>query len=692
MSSISKNIQETHPLFSEYQSLDEFQKNIENTSSIQSLISVLSVKLNKLPGMFGLVIYTVDESFDFNPVCISPSEYSNSYEKNLQELVDNGSFANIIEQNNTVPFEINASTGLPKSVKTCILSPLMTKEIVLGMVCIYPCLEPHKINIETLDLISKTVKISSKQLYFLNLKNENSSLKKELEILNAYKDNIVSHITDCLIIMNSDFIINEINRAGLKLLGVTKQEITGKNINTVFTAESKSIFEKVKIKIFKEGEIRNIELETINKFGDQVSVNFSAAIFQNKKGYNEGIVAILRDITEIRGLIMVLENARVQIEEQNIGLEEKIRERTAELREKINEINFLSEFNMNILENMNSGVIGIDTLFKVNTFNRAASSITGIESGDILGSIVSDHPSLHNLFDLVKKSLSTKAKLNGQEIIIKNKDGKDIALSVSSSILFTSSNEIRGVMLVFADITIIREMHQQILDSERMAALGKMAASVAHEIRNPLNVIRGLAEVITKKRTNKQKIIKYMSVIIGQIDRLEFLLKEIVDFIKPRPPNFLKQSLDLIVKEVLETFREGFLYFSKKTIEIRFDPSQDTSQVPVDKDQFQQILFNLLKNSVDAIESSGNITIKIFEEPVYIVLSVEDDGCGMDEHVRKHAFDAFFTTKTAKGTGLGLSIVKNIMDSHKGMIIITSRKGKGTEIQLKFPKEISKDI
>ena len=672
----------------EFHATEEFQRNIENALDVSMLTTLLAARFKSLFSLFGIVLNLVDESFDFVPAYQSPEEEGEFFGKVKSFLVDSGGFAGTLDSGKTVPFEIPRDLIQARMVKTCILSPLFVKERVLGMLELYTYMEPGRIPIEILDSISKTIRFVSRHYLLLKLKDENTDLLKRMEVMQSYRENIISHITDALVVTDSDFYIHEINRAGLRLLGLTRGDVLGRNLKLLFASESGNLFERLIPRIFKEGEVRNVELELEDRLGTGIPVNFSAALFQNKKGQNEGVVAILRDITELKGLIQGLEAAKIEIEDHNLSLEEKIRERTTELSDKMDEIKYLSEYNAGILENMPSGILGLDSAMKVNIFNKAASFITGVETFDILGKNLMDFPLLKNLFELAERSVNEKNAMNGQEVIIIHSDGREVSLSVSTSILHNKLRELSGVMLVFADVTIIRVMHQKILDSERMAALGKMAASVAHEIRNPLNVVRGLAEIISRKKVDREKTNKYMSVIIGQIDRLEFLLKEIVDFIKPRPPSLIKQNIEDIVQEVLETFKEGFLYFSKKEIEIRLVTTPSISPVAVDRDQFQQILYNLLKNSVDAIQLKGIITLKTSEEAEHVILSVEDDGCGMDEYVCKHAYDAFFTTKATKGTGLGLSIVKNIMDAHKALIEIRSAPMQGTAFILKFPKEV----
>jgi PAS domain S-box-containing protein len=667
--------------------LDEFRERIEEVTDVQVLFEHLSERLKSFFDAAGMVIYTVDENFDFVPGYMFPARESGFFSGVLEKLVDSGMFASVLEESKTSVCVLEGQFLGEREIRSVVLSPLKVREDVLGMVCIYSHTSSGEVSVESIEALSRLVRLASRSFLLARSRKKIDRLRKKVGMLETYKDNVFAHITDCVMVVDGSGTIREINRAGVKLFGIARNELVGKQWVVLFTRESSAVLAKVLKKISSEGEVRNVEMEIKNRFGDVVPVNFSGGVHRDLKGKEDGYVAVLKDITEIRGLIRSLENATLQIEQYNIRLEEKIQSRTRELKEKINEIKYLSEFNLNILENINSGVIGLDAQLKVNTFNRAASNITGIEPFDVIGKNLALFDSLKSLADLARKSLAMKKNIAGQERGILHPSRREVSVSVSSSILYTPLKEVRGVMLVFADITIIREMHQKVLDSERMAALGRMSAGVAHEIRNPMNVIRGLAEIILTRDVGREKTNKYISVIISQIDRLECLLKQIVDFIKSAPPRLRRQNLVDVVKTVLETFREGFLYFSEKEIELQFDAQRDIPEVYIDEDRVQQIVFNLLKNSVDAIEDAGNIDVRIFMDDASVVLEVKDDGCGMDESVREHALEAFFTTKMTQGTGLGLSIVKNIMEGHKGTIEIASGPGEGTSIHLKFPKE-----
>ncbi|MBN2145046.1 MAG: PAS domain S-box protein [Candidatus Aureabacteria bacterium] len=668
------------------QFLQNFQEELELKEEPFSLMEKLSSSLGLLFDTGGMAFYLTDENMEFIQQYVTPRESVCFFEKNFESMVNEGVFASALEQDKPIAIEIKPDN--PLQVCTLILCPLKKQRETTGMIFLFLKTAQGRVTIQSLELLGKMSRIAAKVLDYLQLKMHTNHYAQELATLSAYKKNMISHITDGLIVMDCQWNIQEINRSGANLFGFSESELAGKDFRKLFPPENETILNRIEKKILNAGEIRNVELEIMTPFKEKIPINFSASIFQNRFNQDEGIVAILKDMTEIRGLIQGLEEARHRIEEQNTLLEEKVRIRTAELIERINEIKNLSEFNINILQNIGSGVLGLDEKIRVNTFNKASSEITGIEENEMLDRPLTDFPRLQSLIQLAYQTLASRKNIQGLELIIQNAShSKEVTLSVSASVLYTPLKEVRGVMMVFADITAIREMHKKLLETERMAALGKMAAGVAHEIRNPLNVIRGLSELVTQKKPDQAKLEKYMNSIMSEIDRLEILLKEMVDYIKQRSPQFEKIQLETILSEMIEMFREGVVMRSVKEIELIWQAPSSVSPVLADRGQIQQVLLNLLKNAMDAIEKEGRITVSLFEQDNIVVLTVEDDGCGMDEFVLEHSMDAFFTTKVSTGTGLGLSIVKNIMDLHKGTIQIESRLGKGTTFYLKFPKE-----
>ncbi|EKD26982.1 MAG: Sensor protein [uncultured bacterium] len=376
--------------------------------------------------------------------------------------------------------------------------------------------------------------------------------------------------------------------------------------------------------------------------------------------------------------------------------------------------------------NINDGVIVLNQLLEILDINKTISKLLSYPKNKILNKPFRDIVFEEDLdvYDKIKHIILKKQNRQNLEIRFIDSNNEIKSVNLSWNVHIHTNGETR-ILLIVQDLTEIRcliesmekarlkiedqnlsleekvverttmleekiqesiEMNKRLIESQSLALIGKMAASVTHEIRNPLNVIRGLAEVALTKKVPMTKIKSYMNIIINQIDRLSNLLKQILDFVKPALLKLEEENLSEFIKIFIETYKEGYLQFFKKNITLSFIILEKIPSIKFDKEKIQQILFNLIKNSIDAIEDTGEITLRVFNENKYVVLEVKDNGMGMTEEVCKKAFDTFYTTKDSQGTGLGLFIVKSIMDKHGGKIKIVSKPHEGTSIFLKFLK------
>lgn len=226
----------------------------------------------------------------------------------------------------------------------------------------------------------------------------------------------------------------------------------------------------------------------------------------------------------------------------------------------------------------------------------------------------------------------------------------------------------------------LKESQERLLRSERFAAVGKAAAYVSHEIKNPLMVIGGLAQQVSR-RLEQPELKEKLEIIHKEVRRLENFLGDLRDFTRPSPP--AKEIIDLnqIIREV-HTLMEAEARKRKITIRERLDPK--LPRLEADPGQMRQVLLNLIKNSLEAMDSGGEITLSSGADGPYVWFSVRDTGCGMSPEVLEKIFDPFFTTKE-KGTGLGLAVIHKIVVDHHGTVAVESEPDKGTTFTVKLP-------
>lgn len=239
-----------------------------------------------------------------------------------------------------------------------------------------------------------------------------------------------------------------------------------------------------------------------------------------------------------------------------------------------------------------------------------------------------------------------------------------------------------GRLVLLRDITEIRHLREEAQRSERLVALGNLAAGVAHEIRNPLSSIKGFATYFRERLRDKPEDYRTAGIMIAEVDRLNRVINQLLDLARPASPE--KETLDLIatINHALQMINARA---ETNRVEIITHYPPAPLEVPGDGDQLKQVLLNLFLNALDAMEEGGTLTVTL-NQPAEgggrIVIA--DTGTGIKAEDLPHIFDPYFTTKPA-GTGLGLAIVHKIMEAHGGEIQVDSEEGKGTRVTLDIP-------
>ncbi len=230
----------------------------------------------------------------------------------------------------------------------------------------------------------------------------------------------------------------------------------------------------------------------------------------------------------------------------------------------------------------------------------------------------------------------------------------------------------------------LKETQRYLTQSEQLASIGKMAATLAHEIKNPLGAISNSLGVLTKYTLFKEEDKELVKIIDNEMDRLNQLVEDFLSFSKQSPLKKKETDLDLLIKEALVLFSTN--NNNDKPITIQKDLSEDLPLITIDRDRIKQLFINLLVNGIEAMEEGGIITVKTRHKKNdnEIEVTVNDTGAGISDEVLSHVFQPFFTTKN-KGLGLGLNIVHKTVKEHEGVISISSKMGIGTQVQLNLP-------
>lgn len=225
-------------------------------------------------------------------------------------------------------------------------------------------------------------------------------------------------------------------------------------------------------------------------------------------------------------------------------------------------------------------------------------------------------------------------------------------------------------------------MQQQLDEVKHMAEIGQLAASLAHEIKNPLAGISGAIQIISREMDAADPHLEIMREILRQIDRLDSAVKDLLVYARPKPPELRTQDVGVTIQNCLALLSGDP---ELKSLRIECDGLERRISARIDSAQFEQVITNLMLNAAQACDGRGRVNITLSTDSSHVVLRIRDNGRGMSEEVRQRALEPFFTTE-ARGTGLGLSICKKIIDTHHGEIRIETTMNGGTTVSIILPQ------
>ncbi|MEA1939633.1 MAG: ATP-binding protein [Candidatus Caldatribacteriota bacterium] len=350
-------------------------------------------------------------------------------------------------------------------------------------------------------------------------------------------------------------------------------------------------------------------------------------------------------------------------------------------------LNEMKAYTAKLLETMDNAVISVDNNGSIKTFNRKSEEIFSKKKEEVLNKDCQEVLNLKIDGKCILKECLLRRENIVQEIILEEKGLKKKILDLNTSFLTDESGKISGVVAVIRDVTEIKDLNEEIARHKRLASLGKLSAGIAHEIRNPLSSIRGLAQFVRNSFSKTDERKDDLNTIIQEVDRLNNLIIQVLDFAKLKELNLSYFSINELISKIVELIKSEI---KNKEIKFHLKLSKNISQIQADEDQIRQILMNIIINAIQAIHQEGEINIsteKIFLKGAPAVkLIVEDNGIGISEKELQQIFDPFFTNKE-QGTGLGLSIVYKLIEAHQGEIKVESKKEKGTKFIISLPQK-----
>jgi two-component system sensor histidine kinase PilS (NtrC family) len=336
-----------------------------------------------------------------------------------------------------------------------------------------------------------------------------------------------------------------------------------------------------------------------------------------------------------------------------------------------------------IIESIRSGLITTDLDGQIYTFNAAAEEITGYRADEVTGKNAS-------MFfgDITRQTAdSMEAAATGKvsprfEVDSLTQSGFMLHLGFSIAPLFLESGERTGFVITFQDLTDVRVMEETARRQDRLAAVGRLAASIAHEIRNPLAAMRGSIQMLRSEMEDNSDHAQLMEIILRESDRLNKIVTDYLNYARPRPASKAEVDVCELIRETFKLLRNSPELSDGHGL--KEDLPNEPLMVKGDAEQLKQVCWNVARNALQSMPNGGEFSVTANRTDAHRVhVSFKDSGCGMSPEQVERLFEPF--TSTTGGTGLGMSIVYQIIRDHSGTINVRSREGKGTTISVELP-------
>jgi two-component system sensor histidine kinase PilS (NtrC family) len=379
-------------------------------------------------------------------------------------------------------------------------------------------------------------------------------------------------------------------------------------------------------------------------------------------------------------------------------LAESLRQTGQVLQEQRARLTGLRAFHENVVNSMNSGLLITDMSGRVVSSNHAAGRILQLPPGGRQGWLAQEVLRFIDLDDIVMETETFDQGFNPAEGLFRRPDGKEIFLGVSYSPLRDDQGTVHGLIIIFQDITTIRAMEAEIKRGEQLAAVGRLSAAIAHEIRNPLASVSGSIQLLRAELVLGESHQRLMDIIAHEIARLNTIITDFLAYARPRPLQYDEVDIHKLLSGTLHLFCKGLPEGSAVMTRTEFAPAVPT--IAVDPQGLRQVIWNLCLNAVEAMHYQGTLTVRTALQPQVnqpyrgntllldaaqeLIIDVLDTGPGMALEVRERIFEPFYSTKDG-GTGLGLATVDRIIYNHKGKIEVDSQLGHGTTIRIHLP-------
>lgn len=340
----------------------------------------------------------------------------------------------------------------------------------------------------------------------------------------------------------------------------------------------------------------------------------------------------------------------------------------------------IREFTDILISSLPVGLIATGNDGNIRIYNQSAEKIVGVSSLLVLGKEPDKvlPPALSRILSRNNSSLTEPSQ---QEISLVDQYSRNRSLLLVALPVVDSEERFTGNILLIQDLSKIKNLENEVRRNERLAALGKMAAGVAHELRNPLSSIKGLAVLLKSKLEKDKHGTENADILVQEVERLNRSIGELLDYARPH-----KLQREVIQLEDVLTKAVSLIRVDAESAKVTLQSGymDKMLQVYADQDKLNQVFLNLFLNSIQAMDRGGVLKIETYIQEDRVICRIEDTGCGLDEDGVSKVFDPYFTTKN-DGTGLGLAMSAKIIEEHSGSIEFKSDVGVGTIVKVNLP-------
>ncbi|MCX5895569.1 MAG: PAS domain S-box protein [Proteobacteria bacterium] len=530
------------------------------------------------------------------------------------------------------------------------------------------------------EVSARIIEVEGEKLYQGIIRDISERKQAERELIDTrdFLENIFNTTSDGIMVSDPKGYIERINRTMENMFGFTQEEIMGKHTVELSPQDEwhMEIGRQMITALREKGFVKNFETELLKKDGSLCPIDLNITTLKDRDGNRLGAVSTIHDITERK------------------RAEEALRESEERLR--------------SVMQNANDAIVFVDSSGNIKFWNRKAEEIYSYTADEVLGkpfSIIVPKQSQEAHRKWIEKFLlSEESAISGTTVegIGESKDGRDFFVETSTAKL-KQGNEIL-LVAVIRDINERKQAEQekaklqaQLLQSQKMEAVGHLAGGIAHDFNNILTAVIGYGSLMQMKMREDDPLRANVEQILSASERAANLVRSLLAYSRKQIIN--PQPVE--INDIVEKVKNLLLRVIGEDIELQAIITGEDTTVRVDSSQIEQVLINLAANARDAMPAGGHLTIEIQlvemdnnyikahgygKHGRYVLLSVADTGMGMDEKTRAQVFEPFFTTKeVGKGTGLGLSTVYGIVKQHDGYINCYSEPDKGTTFKIYLP-------